>query len=498
MAKYIESFSSSHRQGARTGPFPPVISKHDSVFPDRRIVFVSLHGSFFSAGKAVCLFYDYDVVQPYVGGRETWDSTHDAFFAKGNAVCLAQSFDVVQSYLQGAETWFARHDVIDGSRRDVVLLAQVHDTLLPDFHAAFSDRYDRLSLQMTQQSFAAGVTAWDGLAEFVQRSEVKTTQCQTIRTWFEIVRETTGAGFCSVYEIGRENACLQLFGYEVTCLERSLTFPTRYDVHRYRDILIHATPGGVVIDVFESGPRLVEQISLLDSPEVSRTLWTGRYDRPECAHACFDSEYRSRHTGRTIVYLQQEAICEYTATLVDVVTGVETTVASSSMTGFAESLAPHCTGDTEWEMELATSVRYYAAARRPMFESPVRWRFVSRENRHYRQAPYISALSVQKQDSSFELRFDARWPYEPIAHYVELFAFRPTEEEDFFDLGIWASDSFAVDTDLPPLLTLTYTRDRNDYFVHVPREQTTKFLAVAPIRRFPFVEIGTVTQIFIP
>ncbi len=77
------------------------------------------------------------------------------------------------------------------------------------------------------------------------------------------------------------------------------------------------------------------------------------------------------------------------------------------------------------------------------------------------------------------------------------------EDGDFFDLGVWVSDSVAIDTETPPILSLPYSDAIREYAVHVPRTGITgtaavKYIGVAPIRKFPYEEVGPLAEIFIP
>ena len=458
-------FSSIHAQNVRATPFPLVLSTHDVIVPDRLAGYLSLH---------------------------------DSCFAKGEAVCLVQRYDINQSYLQGREAFLSEYEAVDGARRDLVLLIQTHDAVLPDYRASFDDCYSSLSLRGAEQRFGLDIVSLTGQAAYLQCSDIKTGNDFVVLVMFSIDREVPATGFCGKYSIVVENRSLSLCYYDIDCLERSWTVFGSHDANRYSHALLAMRSVPVEIDPLSSGPRIVEHATLFDVPETFQLAVCSVFDVPVSSHVLWDGYYEQLKRSDVIVYLQEEAIYEYSATLTDVIAGQETTVVSASMIGFTDSLAPACVGNTEWEMELAVSVRYYDPNRKPVFENPVRWRFQSHDQNYYRDAPRISEMSVMKLESSFELRFEARSPWQTIEHLITLFPFQPVEKEDFFDLGVWRSDSFLIDTNEPPLLTITYRRDQSDYFLHVPRESGTKFLAVAPIRKFPIEEIGILTQVFIP
>jgi len=465
MPTFHTSFSSVHAQDARVTPFPLVLSKQDVIMPDCLVGYLALH---------------------------------DSRFSKGEAVCLIQRYDIEQLYIQGREAFFSQYEVIDGARRDLVVLVQTHDIVLPDHHAAFADCYSSLSLQRSEQWFGLEIVSPEGRAAYLQLSDIKTVNDFAAWYLFSMNREVPVTEFPGGYSIAVENHGLALFQYDIDCLERSWSVRGSYDVHPYCHTLFAMSSARVEIDVLASGPRRVEQTTFFDATETFHAAVRSVFDVPVSSHVLWDGCHEQLTKGDVIVCLQEEAIYEYRASLTDVVTGRETTVVSASMIGFVDSLAPSCVGNTEWEMELATSVCYYDTNRKPVFQNPIRWRFQSHEQKHYRDTPRISDIAVVKLESSFELRFEARWPWQTIEHLVHLFQFQTVEEEDFFDLGIWRSDSFLIDTNEPPLITLTYQRGQHDYFIHVPRGANTKFLAVAPIRKFPTEEIGILTQVFIP
>ena len=465
MPNYHAAFSGSHIQDSWTAPFPLILSYHDVVMPNRLVESHSLH---------------------------------DSCFAKGKAVCLIQTHDIIQSYLQGQEAFWAQYDVIDGARRDLVLLTQIHDTIIPDYRASFQDSYSTLSFREVEQRFGLEIVSQEGQVAYPQTLDIKTVNAVDILTLFSIDREIPFTEFCGGFSIDVENLCLALFQYDVTCTERFWVACGTHNMNRYSHALFAMASSFVQLDILASGPRIVAQKTIFDATETAYFALQHDFDIPPSIHHLWDSRYEQLKTGNVIVYLQEEAIYEYSATLTDVITGREITIVSASMTGFVDHLAPDCVGDTEWEMELATSVRYYDVSRKPVFENPIRWRFQSHDQKHYRDAPGISEISVVKLESSFELRFEVHRSYQTIEHLIEIFQFQPMEEEDFFDLGIWRSDSFLIDTNEPPLLTIPFRSDQSDYFIHVPREPNTKFLGIAPIRKFPMAEIGILTQIFIP
>jgi hypothetical protein len=493
------TFSSVHLQDARATSFSSAPSKYDVIVPDRQVEHLSVHDAWFANGKAVCLVQYHDVDQLHTRGQEAFFSCHETFDGtRRDLMLLVQLHDIDQSYIQGRESFFSQYDVIDGARRDLVLLVQTHDTILPDYHVAFAGCYSSLSLRGMEQRFGLEIVSREGQAAYLQCSDVKTVNGFAARFLFSMERETPVTGFPGGYSIAVENRNLALFQYDIDCLERSWSVWGSHDVYPYRHVRFAMSSTPVAIDVLDSGPRLIEHAAFFEATESSHAVLRSVFDVPASSHVLWDGRHEQRKRGGMLVYLQDEAIYEYRATLTDTVTGRETTVASASMIGFADSLAPHCVGNTEWEMELATSVCYYEVTRKPVFENPIRWRFQSHDQKHYRDAPRISDVSVVKLESSFELHFEARWPWQSIEHLVSLFQFQAMEEEDYFDLGVWRSDSFLIDTNEPPLLTLTYRRDQSGYVLHVPRGPDTKFLAVAPIRKFPMEEIGILTQVFIP
>ena len=156
-----------------------------------------------------------------------------------------------------------------------------------------------------------------------------------------------------------------------------------------------------------------------------------------------------------------------------------------------------------WELELANSVRYYDPQKAPIFEPPIRWRFLTFADRHWKIEPRIFGLTARKLESTLEILFEAVWPYQAIEHLVTTFQFQPTEQESgsdeyFFDLGVWLSESPVIDVQTLPNLTVPYMPDRKDYAVAASLTAGTKFVAVAPIRKFPWNQVGELSLLWVP
>jgi len=427
--------------------------------------------SFYARGNASCLSQTYDIVQPYTDGSESWRGGYDAFFSTGQSVGLIQTFDVELSFMQGAESWLAFHESVDGTLRKFIV-ALVYDVVQRDYHESIRSVHSTYVIH-TAAAVGGYNQETDGLASPVfsidSRHDTLAQQSTLVPVLFD--------------------------GIQYDRVWSALSMTSQYFTYR---LLLHTVTPTIILDTFSGMPREVDCRSQFDQCKHRHVSMIGWLYSPEISSCRLTGVYESRKAQEQLVLLQEEAIFEYSATLINVITSLEVTHTSFMPLDITRPLLPYCVGDATWEIELATTARYYDPKRPASYKEPVLWRFVTKDNQHWRQGPVVSNITVETLDSFFQLRFSANWPYQAIRLTVETFQLEPPQEGDFFDLGIWTGDSVVIDTEAPPVLAIPCSCDIRDYAVHVPRTPTTKFIAVAPIRRFPFEEIGAMTAIFIP
>ncbi len=254
----------------------------------------------------------------------------------------------------------------------------------------------------------------------------------------------------------------------------------------------------MLIDAPGGGIRYVGILSTFDIPDNRSFQLSSCYDFTEAVTVCLPYSYAVGNTGLFLLQLQEEAYYEYSACLTNLHTGLVTTVTTTDLNESVKNLEEYCVGDASWEMKYETTVRFYRPDRPDQARDPVRWRFATRGGKHWKQGPVVSELRAVTQPSFLELHFTADWPYRSLELPIHTFQFHATEEGDFFDLGVWISDSLRFDTEQQPLLTIPYASGTTRYDVHVPRQENTRYVAVAPIRKFPYEEIGAFSVISVP
>lgn len=492
------------RQDRHRGSIHETTSLYDKTWIDPVCAIAGHFDIDYSGGLASCLGR-FDVVQDYLGGTESWSGSHKVDFALGAAVCLWQTFEVIQSYFGGNEAWPASHDVYFALGRSVCL----YQTYRID------------------QPYVGGVEEWPSFYETSFSSGGSNALYQTL----DIVQPYTGGGEIWTVRLDIKTSCMygQVFlvgtdtavvvpGAAVACTYDTLkhqfsevaarfdsvrepgVFSTifHFDRRVYRDVLIPAVTTGIDIDGFSGQARSADIRSVFGVFETQTFDLSARYDVTETASIVLPYGYDADNGGRFLLRLQEEAYYEHAACLTNLHTGLVTIVTATDLAGAVESLEDRCVGDARWELECWTTVRFYSPDRPDQVREPVRWRFMTRDGEHFKQGPVVSGLRAVTLPSFLELHFTADWPYRAFESRIDNYQFRPTREGDWFDLGIWTSESILIDTEAPPILIVPYSRDIRNYAVHVPRGETTKFIAVAPIRRFPYEEVGMLAEIDIP
>ena len=430
------------------------------------------HVVFYSSGTSSCLVQTLDVDQHYIRGDESWPNHYESVFSSGSSICLIQTFDVFQPYVQSEESCCFGYEVVDGVLRDVTVLAQHFDSVQRDFQWFIDVRYSALAMSV------AGVA---GLHDMIVNG-------------FNV----PVASFSGIHDSLSLQHVYMAGGFNSVRYDAIISMPFALDLIRYCKIHQDLLTTTLVVDTFSGRPREIGQHATFDVRKIQDVRLVCVYHVPETSSQVIAAALDILKMNDMIARFQEEALYEYYATLVNVITSAEVTSTSHVGQGDMSSLRSFCTGDSLWEIELAAAVFYYDPNRPASFRDQFRWRFVTKEEKHWRQGPEISDLAVEALDSFFELRFSAEWPYRSIARWIDSWQFETPEEGDFFDLGVWTSDSLEIDTEAPPVLTLPWSCDIRNYAVHVPRKETTKFIAIAPIRKFPYEEIGKLAEIFIP
>jgi len=489
--------------------------------------------SFYSSGKAVALCQTFDVEQPYIYGTESWACLHESFFSSGKAVALRQTFDVEQPYIHGTESWQCTL-LADYSSGQSVVLRQTFDVeqpyvcgieSWPGTHETWFSTGQTLCLVQSfdiDQPYLRGVESWTGI-----HASVGPAQESALALRYDAIRPDRYCGIGNIYstwgqsttevashyDIGTPGLSFKIVsvdGWYDSLMDHCVDVPFQLDSVQYDKYwttvsamdqqcyqhgILYADVS-IVLDSFSDKPRIVGCPSRFSAVEYSQAAVIGLFQCPEMAASCLAGIYGIRQAQEQLVRLQEEALYEYSATLINVVTSFEVGHRSEQEMEVVTPLRDHCTDDGLWQLELATAVRYYNGS--ATLKEPVIWRFLTKNGKHWKQGPEISEMKVEALESFFQLQFSARWPYHSIAVLIDVYQLETPQEGDFFDLGVWVSDSVWIDTETPPILTIPWSRDIRNYAVHVPRTPTTKFIAVAPIRRFPYEEIGTLAEIFVP
>ncbi len=276
---------------------------------------------------------------------ESWPGAYESFFSSGRATALYQTIDVLQPYMQGAESCYAVFDIVDGALRTGQVLGQTFETIQRDFPSSVAIRYDALADQAVLAR---------GLFDTVQQNPGRT-------SWFS------------------------------------------FDSRRYYEQLLPAATTVVVLDTHGGKPREVDYPSTFGKKTTSRVAWIGIHRCPETVSQTIAAYFDVIKYADQIVRFQEEALYEYAATLVNVVTSREVTNESIALQDITGPLRSFCTGDSLWEIEVATRVRYHDPARPAAFKNPVVWRFVTKDGKHWKQGPTIFDLRVETLDSFFQL-----------------------------------------------------------------------------------------------
>ena len=382
------------------------------------------------------------VIQPD-RGYDLWQG-YESFFSSGRSYCLFQIYDINTNFMTGHSSALWSYEICDGLIRHYSL-GQLYDLVfLHSLNLSLLSRHDLLiHLYVT-----AHIPSFDR-------------------------------------EIGQ---------YEGFCFHE---LTEAFDVRTDRKVLFASDPHLVILDDFSDRVRYVDYCDSFDVPETVRI----GYDLTLDCHAA--SRIGLFYCQDALAYVhsiflfQEESLCTYWGTIVDVRTSHENSTASavlSEIMEFVRSESSLLTG-SEYQVEITTITQSYSPSNLSIAHETTAWRFLREDQKNYRTLPNVSGINVLKLTSSLEIHFEARWPYEAIATLVETFG--ETEEGDFVDLGVWTSDSIWIDTSQSPVVTIRYRRDQSEYAVHVSRSVSTRFLGVAPIRHIPHEETGPLTLHFI-
>lgn len=497
------------------------------------------HGQDFALGRAVCLWQSFEVVQDYLGGTEAWASSHEQYFAIGRAVCLWQQFEVIQGYLGGSETWTSSHGQDFALGRAVCLCHEFQ--VIQDYiggSEAWTSSYGQdfalgravclNQIYQIDQPYVGGNEHWPSLygSYFASGEAVALIQCCDIIQPYQGGREDWIFRFDNnvpsvtgqMFLVGTENTEIAALGVSVGCMYEIKTMATGGTAFAFDSVnaeryfgtvfshdrrfnyhyLANAETDTVLIDTLGGGPRTVDVVSTFEVPETSSLELLGRYDFTEYASAGTFYAFDRQNAGSFLLCLQEEAYYEYVACLTNVHTGLVTIVTTPQRDESLSSLAEHCKGDAEWQVEYETRVRFYNPDWPDRSRDPVLWRFLTAGGKHWKPGPVVSDLRATRLPSFTEVHFTADWPYRAFEQQIGAYQFQATEEGDWFDLAVWISDSLRFDMNENPVLTIPYASDTTNYDVHVPHRETTRYIAVAPIRKFPYEEIGALSVIHIP
>lgn len=524
---------------ALTGSFHETVGLHEKIWIDPVCAITEIHDVDYSSGLASGLDQLYLVVQNYLGGGETWSSGYRVDFALGDAVCLWQSFEVVQSYLGGAEAWTSSHQVDFALGRAVCVLHTLEidqaylggsETWSGSYGQEFSTGRAACldSLYHIDQPYVGGNERWPSRYEsffsagrssaLYQEFEVVQPYKGGAETWafrwdaygrsvttqlFLVGTETTeiaglGVTVSCVYEFKTNTTAGTAFALDSVNPDRRFEIVSRYDGRRFLHFLATAATGVVSIDTLNGKPRAVDVRSVFEATENRSVVLLDRYCFTETGYVRLPYVYDRANAGRYLLRIQEESYFEYVACLTNIHTGLVTTVTTADLAESVDDLKDQCAGDAEWQLEWETSVRFYHPDRPNQWRDRVLWRFLTKDGFHWKQGPVVSELRAVRLPSFMELHFTADWPYRSLEQQIAAYQFRPTQENDYFDLGVWISDSARIDTSERPVLTIPYASETRNYDVHVPRRESTRYVAVAPIRKYPYEEVGSLAILFIP
>ena len=466
----------------------------------------SSHQVDFALGRAVCLWQNFEVVQSYLGGAEAWASSHQVDFALGRADCLWQSFEVIQGYLGGSESWTSSQEQFFALGRSVCLFQNYQiDQPYVGGNEGWSSLYESFFSTGQSNGLLQGFDViqpyMSGREDWTFRYDIASPSVTS--QMFLVGTENTeiaalGVSVCGGYEIKSPWSTEATFAYDSIREDRYFAVLSSHDDCWLYHFLATAATGEVFIDVLNGQPRLVDAVSIFNVPECSRIEISDRYDFTEYASVRLCSDYEIISPGRFLLWLQEEAYFVFTVCLTNLHAGQVTTVVTTNLEECISTLAGQCTGEAQWQMEYETTARFYNPDRPDQSRDSVLWRFVTKDEKHWKQEPVVSDVRAVKLPSFMELHFSADWPYRSLELQINACQFQPTQDGDWFDLGVWISDSARIDTDERPLLTIPYTSETTNYDVHVPRQETTRYIGIAPIRRFPYEEIGALSVIFVP
>ena len=437
------------------------------------------HGREFS--KATRLLRNvYDVIQPYEQGAAILSWTLDSEFSTGTGTCLRQKFDVIQLYTQGIET--VPIITASTSAGEIVCLTQTFD-VCPSHD--FRVESVCFSLNCNVVLLSSVLQTWSTFSDTYSGSHSGAVPVKFDTVHGSIVESST------LYDV------LNIIGSETGILIQS-----RDDLS-YRYVLCSLATDEVVLDEFGSSDlgaiiRHVSVTTYYDVFKLHSVCVAFGFDVPESGRVLYASSFDTIAYGHALLHLQDSALYSYIIGLTNVVTGYEIVETSIFRTSVSDSIKEFCVEDSEWELEFSETVDFQNPSKPSIITTDMKWRFLTDEGKHYKTMPQVYNMAANKLPSSFELQFEAVWPYLNQEALIQVFELKPTEiDAEFVDLGVWTSESAWVDTTKPPLLTLPYSQDVKNYSVHVPYSSETRFIAVAPIRKYPREEIGKLVELYV-
>lgn len=481
------------------------VNRYEKIQVDSFAVFFGMYGIEYSSGISSCLFQGFDIELLYTNGNESCAGTHDIDFALGKAACLDCSIESIQNYNGGCESLMNSHDVFFALGRSNCLYQTFRidqpytggSEQWPSLHETFCPGRTDILVQSLDvvRSYNGGREEWTVRLDCVVQSA--TSQMFMFDTE-NFATVGPGTGIYGIYEIRTNSAVDTNFLYDRIGKDRYFELASFYDCRMLFHYLVTAVNGEVMIDTLNRLPRSFDLASVFEVTERYSFDLPNRYEYVEAGSISLPDTYGIANAGYFLLRLQEEAYYEYTACLTNVHTGFVSTVMTTDLHESLGELEQQCLGDAEWQLEYAVTARFYDPDRPDQLRDPVRWRFVMKDGEHWKPGPIVYDVRAVRLPSFMELHFNADRPYRSIESLIEANQFRSTREDDYFDLGVWISDSIWIDTDEQPVLTIPYASDTSDYNVHVPRRETTRYIGIAPIRRFPYEEVGALSVIFIP